>query len=95
MPVSRKYYDEKNRSHSSRLRSAHRVKPSHEVGTAAPCRAGSRADIEARLPPPHGPALLDVSLTHPRTATYVADAAAMQGPAALARRLAQPRYTDS
>ena len=38
---------------------------------AAPGRAGSRADIEARLPPPQGPTLLDVSLTHPRAATYV------------------------
>ena len=38
-------------------------------------RAGSRADIEARLPPPHVP-LLDVSLSHPRVATYVTDAAA-------------------
>ena len=50
----------------------------NEMGTAAPCRAGSRAVIEARIPPPHGPALLDVSLTHPRAATYVTDAAAMQ-----------------
>ena len=35
----------------------------NEVGTAAPGRASSRAEIEARLPPPHGPALLDVSVT--------------------------------
>ena len=40
------------------------VEAGYEVGAAAPSRAGSRADIEARLPPPHGPALLDVSLTH-------------------------------
>ena len=42
-------------------------------------RAGARTDIEARLPQPHGPALLDVSITHPRATTYVAGAAARQG----------------
>ena len=52
------------------------------MGTAAPGRAGSRADIEAKLPPSQGPNLLDVSLTHPRAATYVTDAAAIQGSAA-------------
>ena len=65
---------------------SNRVEPGYnEVGTAAPGRAGSRADIEARLPPPHGPALLDVSLTHPRAATYVTDAATIQGSAAAKR----------
>ena len=43
---------------------SNRVEPGYEVGTAAPGRAGSRADIEARLPPPQGPAILDVPLTH-------------------------------
>ena len=33
----------------------------------------------------HGPALLDVSLTHPRAATYVTDAATIQGSAAVKR----------
>ena len=62
------------------------MEPSYsEVGTAALGRAGSRADIEARLPPPHDTALLDVSLTQPRAATYVTDAAAMQGSAAAKR----------
>ena len=61
---------------------SNRVEPVYnEVGTA-PGRAGSRAEIEARLPPPHGPALLEVSLTHPRAATYVTDAATIQGSAA-------------
>ena len=46
---------------------------------------GSRVDIEAKLPPPHGPTLLHVSLTHPQAATYVTDAAAMQGSAAAKR----------
>ena len=54
-------------------------------GHGRPGRAGSRADVEARLPPPHGPTLLDVSLTHPRAATYVTDAAAMQWSAAAKR----------
>ena len=67
-------------------RYSNRVEPGYnEVGTAAPGRACSRADIEARLPPPHGPALLDVSLTHTRAATYVTDAAATQGSAAAKR----------
>ena len=65
---------------------ANRVGPGYnEVGTDDPGRAGSRADIEARLPPPQGPALLDVSLTHPRAGTYVTDAATMQGSAAAKR----------
>ena len=64
---------------------SNRAESGYEVGTAAPGRAGSRADIEARLPPPHGPALLDVSLTHPRAATYVTDAAPTQGSAAAKR----------
>ena len=52
---------------------------------ATPARAGSRADIEAKLRLPHGPTLLDVSLSHPRAATYVRDAATMQGSAAAKR----------
>ena len=47
--------------------------------------AGSKADIEAKLPPPQGPTHLGVSLTHPRAATYVTDAAAIQGSAAAKR----------
>ena len=39
----------------------------------------------ARLPPPHGPTLLDVSLTHPRAVNYVTDAAAVQGSAGAKR----------
>ena len=66
----------------------------NEVGTAAPGRAGSRADIETRLPPPYDPALLDVSLTHPRTATYVTDAAAMHGSAAAKRNALKYRGHD-
>ena len=58
----------------------------NEVGTAAPGRAGSREDIEARLSPPHGLTFLDVSLTHPRAATYMTDAAAMKGSAAAKRQ---------
>ena len=50
-----------------------------------PGRAGSRADIEARLPPPNGPALLDVSVTHRRAAIYVTDGPAIQGSAAAKR----------
>ena len=56
---------------------SNRIEPGIEVGTAAPGRAGYRADIEARFPPPLGPTLLDASVTHPRAATYVTDAAAM------------------
>ena len=48
------------------------------VGMAAPASAGSRADIEAKLPLPHVPTLLDVSLIYPRATTYLADVAAMQ-----------------
>ena len=44
-----------------------------------------RDSIEARLPLPHDLTLLDVSLTHPPAATYVTDAAAMQGSAAAKR----------
>lgn len=47
--------------------------------TAAPGRAASRADLEARLPLPYAPTLSDVSLTHLLAAIYVIDAAAMQG----------------
>ena len=62
---------------------SNRVEPGYnEVGVAAPGLAGARADIEARLPPPHGPALLDVSITHPRATTYVIGAAARRGSAA-------------
>ena len=65
---------------------SNRVEPGYnEVGTAAPGRAGSRTDIEARLLPSNGPTLLDSSLTHPRAATYVTDAATMQGSAAAKR----------
>lgn len=40
------------------------LKPSYnEVGTAAPRGAGALADIAASLPLPHGPTLLDVSIT--------------------------------
>ena len=71
---------------TARAGCSNRVEPGYnEVGTSAPGRTGSRADIEARLPPPHVPALLDVSLTHPSAATYVTDAAAMQGSAAAKR----------
>ena len=51
----------------------------------APGRAGPRADIAARLPPPHDPTLLDMSLAHSRSATFVTDAVAMQGSAAAKR----------
>ena len=62
---------------------SNRVEPGYnDVGTAAPGRAGSRADIEARLRPPYCPTFLDVSSSHLRAATYVTDAAAMQGSAA-------------
>ena len=55
---------------TARARCSNRVEPGcNEVG-----RAGSRADIKDKLPLPHGPALLDVPLTHPRAATYVTDA---------------------
>ena len=64
-------------------RYSNRVEPGYnEVGAATLGRAGARADIEGRLPPPHFPALLEVSLTHSRAATYVRDAAATQGSAA-------------
>ena len=72
---------------TARARYSNCIEPGYnEVGTAAPGTAGSRAYIEDRwLPPPHGPTLLDVSLTHPRAATYVTDAAAMQWSAAAKR----------
>ena len=52
------------------------------MGAAAPGRAGSRADIEANLHSPDDPNFLDVLFTDPSAATYVVDAAAMQGSAA-------------
>ena len=52
----------------------------NEMGMAFPGRAGSSADIEAKLPPPHGPTLLDVSHTHPYLHT-LSEVAAAQGPA--------------
>ena len=52
------------------------------MGVAAPGRAGAQADVEARLPPPHGLALLDVFITNPRATIYVAGATARQGSAA-------------
>ena len=64
---------------------SNRVEPGYEVGMAAPGRAGLRTDIEARLPPPHGPALLGIPLTQPRAATYATDAATVQGSAAANR----------
>ena len=65
---SRTHYDWKDTlsRETARAGYSNRVEPGYnEAGTAAPGRAGSRADIEARLPPPHCPTLLDVSLTHP------------------------------
>ena len=53
--------------------------------------AGSKADIEAKLPPPQGPTHLGVSLTHPRAATYVSDAATVQGLAAAIRDVLEYR----
>jgi hypothetical protein len=44
-----------------------------------------RADIEVTLPPPHGPALLDISMIHPRCVTYVAAASQTNGAAAALR----------
>ena len=41
--------------------------------------------MEARLPPPNIPTVLDKFLKQPRAATYVTDAAAMQGSAAAKR----------
>ena len=38
--------------------------------------------MEAKLPPPHGATLLDVSFTQPQAVTFALDAAAMQGSAA-------------
>ena len=65
---------------------SNRVEPGYnEVGMDAPGRAGPRADIAARLPPPHDPTLLDMSLAHSRSATFVTDAVAMQGSAAAKR----------
>jgi hypothetical protein len=37
------------------------------------------------LPPPHGPTLLDISMIHPRCATYVATASRTRGAAAALR----------
>ena len=85
---SRRYDDWKDALSRVTARAGYssRVEPGYdEVGTAAPNRTGSRADIEAMLPPPHGPALLDVCLTHTGAATYVTDATAMQGSAAAKR----------
>ena len=92
----KKFFDSRSRRHddckdapsrvTTRAECSNRVEPGyHEVGTSAPSRAGSRADIKAKLPLPHGPTLLDVSLTYPRAATYVTDAAAMQRSAAAKR----------
>ena len=75
---------------TARAGCSNRVEPVYnEVGTAAPGGAGSREDIEAKLPLLHGSNLLDVSLTHSRAATDVTDAAAMQGAAAVKRNAAR------
>ena len=77
---------------TARAECSNRLEPGYnEKGMAALGRAGSRADIEAKLPPPHGRTLLDVSLTHPRAATYLTDAAAMQGSAAAKQDAIQHR----
>jgi hypothetical protein len=63
-----------------------RTEPSYtSVGVAAVGRQGARADIEVTLPPPHGPTLLDISMIHPRCATYVAAASQTRGAAAALR----------
>jgi hypothetical protein len=65
-----------------------RTEPSYtSVGVAAVGRQGARADIEVTLSPPHGTTLLNVSMIHPRCATYVAAASQTRGaPAALRDR---------
>jgi hypothetical protein len=55
------------------------------VGVAAAGRQGALADNEVTLPPPHGPTLLDISMIHPRCATYVAAASRTRGAAAALR----------
>jgi hypothetical protein len=63
-----------------------RTEPSYNsVGVAAAGRQGVRADIEVTLPPPHGPTLMDISMIHPRCATYVAAASQTRGAAAALR----------
>ena len=57
----------------------------NKMGMAALGRAGSRAYIEAKFRPPHCLTLLEVSLTYPRAATSVIDAAAIQRSAAAKR----------
>ena len=65
---------------TARAGCSNRVEPGYnEVDTAGRGRADSRPDIEAKLPLPHGTTLLDMSLTHPRAATDVTDADAIQG----------------
>jgi hypothetical protein len=48
-------------------------------------RQGARADIEVSLIPLHGPTLLDISMNHPRCASYVAAASQTRGNAAALR----------
>jgi hypothetical protein len=55
------------------------------LGVAAVGRQGARADIEVTLPPAHGPTLLDISMIHPRSPTYVATASQTRGAAAALR----------
>ena len=66
----------------------------HFVKGSVQPELGSRADIEAKLPLPHVPSLLDVSLTHPLASTYGTDAAAMQGSAAAKHDSVQYRGND-
>jgi hypothetical protein len=62
------------------------MEPSYtSVGVAAVERQGARADIEVTLSPPHGLILLDISMIHPRCATYVAAASQTRGAAAAPR----------
>jgi hypothetical protein len=55
------------------------------VSIAAVGHQGARADIEVTLPPPLGPALLDISMIHPRRMTYIAAASQTRGTVAALR----------
>jgi hypothetical protein len=57
----------------------------NEYGHANRNKMRARADVRAFLPQPYGITLLDISITHPRCATYIQQAAQQPGATAASR----------
>lgn len=74
-----------------RAGASHNIEPEYnDIGVAAPGRPRARADVTARMPPPYGNSVLDVSITHPRGASVIGVAA--QSPGAAAAKRDQDKY---